>query len=62
MSEIESIDRSRTYTNNIIEIFNYLGIESARQAIINELEATLLSARLEVDVRHLSHGCRRHDL
>ncbi len=53
VSEIESIDRSRTYTNNIIEIFNYLGIESARQAIINELETTLLSARLEVDVRHL---------
>ena len=53
VSEIESIDRSRTYTNNIIEIFNYLGSESARQAIINELEATLLSARLEVDVRHL---------
>jgi DNA-directed RNA polymerase subunit A" len=53
VSEIESIDRSRTYTNNIIEVFNYLGIESARQAIINELEATLLSARLEVDVRHL---------
>jgi DNA-directed RNA polymerase subunit A" len=53
ISEIESIDRTRTYTNNIIEIFNYLGIEAARQAIINELESTLLSARLEVDVRHL---------
>ena len=53
VSEIETIDRSRTYTNNIIEIFNYLGIEAARQAIINELESTLLSARLEVDVRHL---------
>ena len=53
VSEIEAIDRTRTYTNNIIEIFNYLGIEAARQAIINELEATLLSARLEVDVRHL---------
>ncbi len=53
VSEIETIDRSRTYTNNIIEVFNYLGIEAARQAIINELESTLLSARLEVDVRHL---------
>ncbi len=53
VSEIETIDRSRTYTNNIIEIFDYLGIEAARQAIINELESTLLSARLEVDVRHL---------
>ena len=53
VSEIETIDRTRTYTNNIIEIFDYLGIEAARQAIINELESTLLSARLEVDVRHL---------
>ena len=53
VSEIETIDRSRTYTNNIIEIYEYLGIEAARQAIINELQATLDGARLEVDVRHL---------
>ena len=53
VSEIESIDRSRTYTNNIIEIYEYLGIEAARQAIVNELQATLDGARLEVDVRHL---------
>ena len=36
VSEIETIDRSRTYTNNIIEIYEYLGIEAARQAIKNE--------------------------
>ena len=53
VSDLESIDRSRTYTNNIIEIYNYLGIEAARQSIINELKATLEGARLEVDVRHL---------
>ena len=53
VSEIETIDRTRTYTNNIIEIFDFLGIEAARQAIINELQATLDGARLEVDVRHL---------
>ncbi len=53
VSDLEAIDRSRTYTNNIIEIYNYLGIEAARQAIINELKATLDGARLEVDVRHL---------
>lgn len=53
VSELETIDRSRTYTNNIIEIYNYLGIEAARQAIVNELQATLDGARLEVDVRHL---------
>ena len=53
VSEIETIDRNRTYTNNIIEIFDFLGIEAARQAIVNELQATLDGARLEVDVRHL---------
>lgn len=53
ISDIEGIDRTRTYTNNIIEIYNYLGIEAARQAIVNELQATLDGARLEVDVRHL---------
>ena len=53
ISEIETIDRSRTYTNNIIEIYDHLGIEAARQAIVNELQATLDGARLEVDTRHL---------
>ncbi|MDP6869410.1 MAG: DNA-directed RNA polymerase subunit A'' [Candidatus Poseidoniaceae archaeon] len=53
ISDMDGIDRSRTYTNNIIEIYNYLGIEAARQAIINELQSTLDGARLEVDVRHL---------
>ena len=53
ISELENIDRSRPYTNNIIEIYDYLGIEAARQAIVNELQMTLDGARLEVDVRHL---------
>ena len=53
ISDMEGIDRSRTYTNNIIEIYEYLGIEAARQAIVDELQRTLDGARLEVDVRHL---------
>ena len=53
ISDMEGIDRSRTYTNNIIEIYEYLGIEASRQAIVNELQGTLDGARLEVDVRHL---------
>jgi DNA-directed RNA polymerase subunit A" len=53
VSDIEIIDRSRTYTNNITEIYEYLGIEAARQAIVNELSLTLDGAGLEVDVRHL---------
>ena len=34
---LDFIDNSRTVSNNIIEIFNVLGIEAARQTIYNEL-------------------------
>jgi DNA-directed RNA polymerase subunit A" len=53
VSQFEGIDRARTYTNNITEIHDFLGIEAARQAIVNELMLTLGEARLDVDVRHL---------
>jgi DNA-directed RNA polymerase subunit A" len=53
ISLFAGIDRSRTYTNNITEIHQFLGIEAARQAVINELILTLEGARLDVDVRHL---------
>jgi DNA-directed RNA polymerase subunit A" len=53
VSDFAGVDRGRTYTNNITSIHDYLGIEAARQAIINELILTLEGARLEVDVRHL---------
>ena len=53
VSEFAGIDRSRTCTNNINEIQSYLGIEAARQAIINEMSDTLEGAGLDVDVRHL---------
>ena len=49
----DDADDDRKTTNNIIEIYEYLGIEAARQSIINELQATLDAARLDVDVRHL---------
>ena len=53
VSGYPGVDRSRSYTNNIMEIHEYLGIEAARQAIINEMILTLKEARLDVDVRHL---------
>ena len=53
VSDVEGIDRSRTYTNNIIEIEDHLGIEAARQAIINEAHQTLADARINIDSRHL---------
>ena len=53
VSDFAGVDRSRTYTNNIMEIHDYLGIEAARQAIINEMILTLEGSRLDVDSRHL---------
>ena len=53
VSQFAGVDRSRTYTNNISEIYDYLGIEAARQAIINEAYDTMAGAGLDVDIRHL---------
>lgn len=51
--KIEGIDKVRTTTNNIHEIETVLGIEAARNAIINELNSTLENQGLSVDIRHI---------
>lgn len=51
--KIPGIDITRTKTNDILEIENVLGIEAARNAIINETLDTLDEQGLRVDVRHL---------
>jgi DNA-directed RNA polymerase subunit A" len=51
---IEGVDASRTTCNNIHEIRSELGIEAARNAIINETMDTLEEQGLdEVNIRHL---------
>jgi len=51
--ELEGIDSRRTKTNNINEIAEVLGIEAARNAIINEAMETLEEQGLNVDIRHI---------
>ena len=52
--DIEGVDASRTTCNNIHEIHENLGIEAAREAIINETMNTLEEQGLDdVNVRHL---------
>ena len=52
--EIEGVDASRSTCNNIHEIRSELGIEAAREAIINETTDTLREQGLDdVNVRHL---------
>ena len=51
---IEGVDASRTTSNNIHEVHRNLGIEAAREAIINETMETLREQGLDdVNVRHL---------
>jgi len=50
---IDGVDATRTRTNNVNEIFEVMGIEAARQALINEAVDTLKEQGLNVDVRHI---------
>ncbi|HUV60651.1 MAG TPA: DNA-directed RNA polymerase subunit A'' [Thermoplasmata archaeon] len=51
--EHEHIDKTRTTTNSIMEIHAVLGIEAARNSIINEASKTLEEQGLTVDIRHI---------
>ncbi|OPY52662.1 MAG: DNA-directed RNA polymerase subunit A'' [Methanosaeta sp. PtaU1.Bin060] len=51
--QFDGVDPTRTKTNNINEIGEVLGIEAARNAIINEATDTLREQGLSVDVRHI---------
>ena len=52
--EIDGIDPTRTTTNNIHEIYRTLGVEAARESIIEETMNTLEEQGLDdVNVRHL---------
>jgi DNA-directed RNA polymerase subunit A" len=51
--QFNGVDPARTKTNNINEIGEVLGIEAARNAIINEATDTLREQGLSVDVRHI---------
>jgi len=51
--EVPGVDPTRTKTNNIHEIEKTLGIEAARNAIIEEAMGVLEEQGLDVDVRHV---------
>jgi DNA-directed RNA polymerase subunit A" len=52
--DIEGVDASRTTCNNIHEVHKTLGIEAAREAIIDETMSTLEEQGLgDVNIRHL---------
>src|SRR3989454_1649458 len=51
--DLEDVDASKTTTNSVEEIYETLGIEAARNAIIKEAHDTLSEQGLTVDIRHI---------
>jgi len=50
---LEGVDKFRTTTNDIFQIYETLGIEAARNAIIEEAKKVLDEQSLDVDIRHI---------
>ena len=51
--QLPFVDETRTTTNGINEIETVLGIEAARQAVIDELTKVMENQGLNIDIRHL---------
>ena len=56
---LDYIDPTRTYSNDIIEIFNVLGMEAARQAIYNELADVIEFDGTYLNYHHMALLCDR---
>jgi len=50
---LKEVDATKTKTNNIFEVAEVLGIEAARQSIINEAKTVIQDQGLDVDIRHI---------
>ncbi len=51
--KVKEVDTERTTTNSVFEVLDVLGVEAARQAIINEAIKVIEDQGLDIDVRHI---------
>ena len=56
---LDFIDFERTYSNDIREVFDVLGIEAARQMLFNEISEVMDSSDAYINYHHLSLLCDR---
>jgi DNA-directed RNA polymerase II subunit RPB1 len=56
---LDYIDAKRTFSNNIIEVFDVFGIEAARQTIYNELAEVIEFDGTYINYHHLCMLCDR---
>ncbi|ABO09508.1 DNA-directed RNA polymerase subunit A'' [Pyrobaculum calidifontis] len=51
--QLEEVDKARTYSNDLHEVEEVLGIEAARTLIAHEIKRVLDEQGLDVDIRHM---------
>ena len=51
--EVKGVDRDKVTSNDIHDVANVLGIEAARQTIINEINQVIETQGLDINERHL---------
>ena len=51
--EVKGVDRDRVFSNDVHDVANVLGIEAARQTIINEIKKVIETQGLDINDRHL---------
>jgi len=56
---LDYIDAKRTFSNDIVEVYNVFGIEAARQTIYNELVEVIEFDGTYINFHHLSMLCDR---
>lgn len=49
----EGVNGCETKSNHIMEVLRTLGIEAARSAIIDEIQTTMSSHGMTIDIRHM---------
>ena len=53
----EMVDHKRVFSNNVLEVYDVLGVEAARTAIMNELRRVIEGGGSAVNYRHLAILC-----
>lgn len=51
--EVDGVNPHKIFTNNLMEIYEILGIEATRNAIISEAMSVLNEQGMDVDIRHI---------
>ncbi|MBI5148654.1 DNA-directed RNA polymerase subunit A' [Candidatus Pacearchaeota archaeon] len=51
--KFKGVDKDRTTTNDVYEVYELLGIEAAREAMIKEIVKVITNQGLDIDERHI---------